>query len=233
MNFNFNNLVKGKFLRRVNRFIAEISLENNETVLAHLANTGRMSELLIKDRAVLLSLAENTDRKTKFNLLFIKNQNNRWILLKANEANELCYQWLLNGYISEFRTYRNLKREFKVNNSRFDFYLEKDSEKWLLEVKSVNYFKDGIAIFPDAPTKRGNKHITELIALSKEGYRVGIIFVLMGENARVLCFNESNDPDFVGAIKVFINDGFFVKAFRSDFDLEMPFYGGELNNIGE
>lgn len=229
---NLKNLILGKYKKRVNRFVVEIELEDSRLVLAHLANTGRMTELLIESAEVLIEESNNPNRKTAYNLLFVKNLKGNWIMLKANYANDLFFSWLNSDLLQDFSEVTSIEREVKVNHSRFDFKFKQKDKNWLVEVKSVNYFDNNNAIFPDAPTKRGAKHILELIELSKKGYNVAVVFILMGESADSLFFNDKTDKIFVEAISSALSNGILIKAYQADFSKTFPFYNKKSIKIG-
>mgnify|MGYP001066557319 CR=1 FL=1 len=161
---HFEQAVTARFLRRVNRFIADIELSDGQIVQAHLANTGRMQELLRPGVAALVRPAKNPARKTAWDLLAVDYAGS-WVCLAAAWANDFMREWLSKGRIAGFYDWKQIEWEKKIGNSRFDFAVTLQSgERWLLEVKSVNYVIDGHALFPDAPTTRGRRHVEELLA---------------------------------------------------------------------
>lgn len=211
----FEQTVQARYVRRVNRFVAELTLDDGTIVSAHVANTGRMPELLISGVPALIRKAPNPNRKTEWDLLAVDYEGH-WVCLMAAWANDMMEAWLRAGLIEGFRDAQVIKREKKIGGSRFDFYLEQNDERWLFEVKSVNYVIDGHALFPDAPTSRGKRHVEELMQLQKEGWRVGVFFVTMGQPVMDVTFNEKNDPDFAKTMRQAINEGGTVKAFASE-----------------
>lgn len=213
----FNELKYGIFLNRQNRFVAEV-LINNKIEKAHLANTGRMSELLITGKEVLLYETNKADRKTNWDLFAI-NSGGFWVCLRACYANEMLYQWLNDGLIPELKNLKEIKREYKRGDHRIDFYGVMDNQEILIEVKSVNYFIDNNAYFPDAPTKRGCQHLETLIDAQKSGLQTFIIFVLMGKQVDKLRFNYKNDPMFAKLIKEASSIGVKIIVCESEFTL--------------
>lgn len=115
------------------------------------------------------------------------------IMLKATYANNMVEIWLKENLLKDFGRILKIQREVSLGTSRFDFLLTSSEGKWIIEVKSVNYFFPDYALFPDAPTKRGKKHIKELMTLQNEGYKAAIVFVLMGEDRDKLYFNDASD----------------------------------------
>ena len=189
---NLETLIYGTYIRRVNRFVVEVRLLSGEKVLAHLANTGRMRELLVEGRKVYLEFSNKVNRKTQYTLLMIENEHQKKIMLKATYANDMVEVWLKENLLHDFGKILKLQREVSLGNSRFDFLLTTSEGEWIIEVKSVNYFFPDYALFPDAPTERGKKHIKELMALQNEGYKGAIVFVLMGEDRDGRSYDKRN-----------------------------------------
>ena len=212
---NLETLIYGTYIRRVNRFVVEVRLLSGEKVLAHLANTGRMRELLVEGRKVYLEFSNKVNRKTQYTLLMIENEHQKKIMLKATYANDMVEVWLKENLLHDFGKILKLQREVSLGNSRFDFLLTTSEGEWIIEVKSVNYFFPDYALFPDAPTERGKKHIKELMALQNEGYKGAIVFVLMGEDRDRLYFNDESDSEFVKLMEEAMIKGINVLAYKT------------------
>lgn len=224
---HFEQAVTARFLRRVNRFIADIELSDGQVVQAHLANTGRMQELLRPDVAALVRPAKNPARKTTWDLLAV-DHGGSWVCLAAAWANDFMREWLSKGRIAGFYDWKQIEWEKKIGNSRFDFAVTLQSgERWLLEVKSVNYVIDGHALFPDAPTTRGRRHVEELLALREQGWQVGIFFVTMGQPVIDVGFNAENDPEFARVMQRAIAEGAAVRAFSAEILPPDVYFRGE------
>lgn len=224
---HFEQAVTARFLRRVNRFIADIELSDGQIVQAHLANTGRMQELLRPGVAALVRPAKNPARKTAWDLLAVDYAGS-WVCLAAAWANDFMREWLSKGRIAGFYDWKQIEWEKKIGNSRFDFAVTLQSgERWLLEVKSVNYVIDGHALFPDAPTTRGRRHIEELLALREQGWQVGIFFVTMGQPVIDVGFNAENDPEFARVMQRAIAEGAAVRAFSAEILPPDVYFRGE------
>lgn len=206
-----NEYIKATFKSRPNRFIAEVEVDE-EIVIAHVPNTGRCKELLVEGTTVYLMPSDNPKRKTKFSLLFVEN-NGALVSIYSQEANKIVYEAILNGDISEFNCYDLIEREKTVGNSRIDIYLantidnvnfNKDNiydttgsnEDCYVEVKGVTLVENNIAIFPDAPTERGRKHLEELIELKKKGHRAVAFFLIQHPNGDSFMPNWKTDPNF-------------------------------------
>ena len=224
---HFEQAVTARFLRRVNRFIADIELSDGQIVQAHLANTVRMQELLRPGVAALVRPAKNPARKTAWDLLAVDYAGS-WVCLAAAWANDFMREWLSKGRIAGFYDWKQIEWEKKIGNSRFDFAVTLQSgERWLLEVKSVNYVIDGHALFPDAPTSRGRRHVEELLALREEGWQVGVFFVTMGQPVVDVGFNAENDPEFARVMQRAIAEGAVVRAFSAEILPPDVYFRGE------
>ena len=105
--------------------------------------------------------------------------------------------------------------------------IECEGEKWLIEVKSVNFVTAGHALFPDAPTERGRRHVEELLSLRSEGYKVGVVFVTMGQDVVDVSFNEKNDPAFAAAMRRALDEKIYVHAFSARIELPQVLFNGE------
>ena len=172
----YKNITKAKFIRRVNRFVAEVSL-NGETEVVHVKNTGRCRELLIPGCEVWLTAPGTPDRKTKHDLVAVRKSDGVLYNIDSQAPNKVVKEWL------DKQDYTKVIPEYTYGDSRIDFYMEKvDSdgkiEKYLMEVKGCTLEIDGIGYFPDAPTERGVKHIRELIKAREAGDRTALAFVI-------------------------------------------------------
>lgn len=162
------------FLDRPNRFIAHVLLEDKiQTV--HVKNTGRCKELLVPDATVYLEESDNPARKTKYDLIAVEkvvtdertvSQKTILINMDSQAPNKVASEWIRENK-TFFPKLTLLKPEFTLGDSRFDFYAEYEDNtarphKMLIEVKGCTLEKDGVALFPDAPTLRGLKHVRVL-----------------------------------------------------------------------
>ena len=215
----YPSIVTGTFRSRPNRFIALVDIDGVEQV-CHVKNTGRCRELLLPGSKVILAQASNPARKTKYDLIAVY-KGDLLINMDSQAPNAAVGEWLQNGGLfalpqnqdGQLGSYlRTLRPETKYCNSRFDFYLESDTCRMFLEVKGVTLEEDGVLLFPDAPTERGVKHLRELIAVTREGYRAGVLFVLQMEQARLFMPNRQMHPEFAQALKEAADAGVLVLA---------------------
>lgn len=193
----YNNILKGKFISRPNRFIAHIEI-NNKIEICHVKNTGRCKELLIPNAEVFVQKNDNPKRKTKFSLIGVK-KNNRMINMDSQVTNKVVHEWISKGCL--FKDIIKIKPESKYNNSRFDFFIETKNEKAFIEVKGVTLESEGIVRFPDAPTERGVKHIRELCDSIKDGYEAYVIFVIQMKDVLHFEPNAETHKEFAEALR--------------------------------
>jgi len=185
----YKNIVNAKFVRRLNRFEADVLIKGEITTV-HVKNTGRCKELLLEGAEVILEKSDNPNRKTQYDLIAVYKENLGLVNIDSQAPNKAVYEWLKN------QDYSYIRPEYTVGNSRIDFYMEKGGEKYLLEVKGCTLEIDGIGYFPDAPTERGVKHLKELIKLKKQGINTAVAFVIQMENIGEVKANTSTHPEF-------------------------------------
>lgn len=210
----YKKIVKGKFIERPNRFIAKVEIDG-KTETVHVKNTGRCKELLIQGVTVYLSVAENTQRKTKYDLIAVEKiregKNNLLINMDSQIPNEVAEQWINKGLL--FSKNAMIRREVTYKKSRFDFYIEDGERKIFLEVKGCTLENDGIARFPDAPTERGVKHINELISCIDDGFEAYILFVIQMKEIQLFKPNDETHRAFGDALRQAESKGVKILAF--------------------
>src|SRR5690625_4113404 len=190
----YGEIVHGVFVKRLNRFIAEIFV-HGEKESVHIKNTGRLKELLQPSTEVLLEYSGNPQRKTKYSLIAVAKDEG-WVNIDSQAPNTVAFEALKNGEIKEFGKVKLAKREVTYGASRFDLYFERDKEKGFIEVKGVTLEKDGVAMFPDAPTTRGTKHVLELIDALDEGYTATVLYVIQMKYCHTFTPYAEMDPAF-------------------------------------
>lgn len=194
----YTNTVAAKFIDRPNRFIAHVKIgEKIETV--HVKNTGRCKELLTEGASVILCEGTNPNRKTKYDLIAVYKETLGWVNIDSQVPNTLVKEWLTSGK-SGFQKLDLIRPEYSYDKSRIDFYLEKGERKILLEVKGCTLEKEKEGYFPDAPTKRGVKHLYELAQAVEKGYECYVAFVIAMEQVTTVHANVATDPEFGEAL---------------------------------
>ena len=218
---------KGIFLHRPNRFIAQVEIDG-QTETVHVKNTGRCRELLIPGATVYLEESSNPNRKTRFDLIAVE-KGDLLINMDAQAPNQVFQEWAESG---AFRPELALLRpETTWGKSRFDFYWEGGGKKGFVEVKGVTLEVGGLALFPDAPTERGIKHLEELIACRQEGYEAAVCFVIQMAGMSAFAPNERTHPAFGEALRRARDAGIEVLAYscrvwpdRLELDAPVPVF---------
>ena len=205
-------LVEARFIRRLNRFAAHVDINGLES-LVHVANSGRMRELLVEGRRVYLAPARGDHRKTAFDLTLV-DLGHTLASADARLPNKLVHEAQVEGRLECFAGYDGIRLEATYGDSRLDMALSGEAGTCLVEVKSVTLVEGGAGIFPDAPTTRGRKHVLTLAEMVKEGYRGAVLFVVQREDADSVSPNDESDPDFGAALRGAVELGVEAYAFR-------------------
>ncbi|MFX0133893.1 MAG: DNA/RNA nuclease SfsA [Candidatus Hodarchaeota archaeon] len=203
------NIIEANFIDRPNRFLGIVEL-NSKKVQCFIPNPGRMKELFTENKKVWLKLISNINRKTSYDLIAVEYED-RIVSIDSRVPNKFVFHLLQSRYLFNFE-FDEIKPEFSYKNSRLDFFLRKNNEKYLVEVKSCTLVKDKTALFPDAPTERGARHVSELIGALKEGYKSFIIFIIQREDAKFFSPNEETDKEFSEKLKLAEKEGVIIKA---------------------
>lgn len=162
-------------------------------------NTGRLEDLLVPGAKVTLQGNDNPERKTAYDLLSVYKPRLKWVNVDSLAPNALMKQYLENDPL-----YDKVQPEFSFGDSRIDFYMERENDKYLCEVKGCTLAQDmkrGIGLFPDAPTERGVKHLHELAEAAKKGYICTIAFVIQMNGIHLVLPNNAIQPEFGAALK--------------------------------
>jgi len=197
----YKKVIEGEFVYRHNRFIADVKV-NGAIEKVHVKNTGRCKELLIPGATVYLSVIDNPSRKTKYDLIAVRKKNEAseiLINMDSQIPNDVAFEWLPESGI--FSKDSNIRREVKFGNSRFDLLVEDENRKAFVEIKGVTLEKEGIALFPDAPTERGVKHVRELVSALEDGYEAYILFVVQMKGVHSFSPNRLMHPEFAEALE--------------------------------
>jgi len=186
----YENIERGVFIDRPNRFIANV-LINGKKEKCHVKNTGRCKELLIEGADVILQRNDSPTRTTSLDLIAVF-KGETMINIDSQVPNKVVEE----SIETIFDNIEFVKREFVYGESRIDLYLESDGKKILIEVKGVTLEDNGVALFPDAPTERGLKHIKELENSIFEGYEPHIIFLVQMSGVEYFMPNYKMHMDF-------------------------------------
>ena len=205
----YGNIKKAEFVVRKNRFICDISIDGN-IEKCHVKNTGRLGELLVPGAEIYVTVSDNPERKTKYDLVTVVKDG------KYVNIDSFAPNLAVGEYLHMIYPEANVIPERKYGNSRFDFYVENGNEKLFIEVKGVTLFRDGRALFPDAPTERGIKHLSELAKCIEEGYIPKVFFVIASDFDGNIVFspNREIENEFANALKKASDNGVEICAFE-------------------
>ncbi|MBE7042783.1 MAG: DNA/RNA nuclease SfsA [Ruminococcaceae bacterium] len=204
----YSNWKEGIFLSRPNRFIAHVECEG-KTEICHVKNTGRCKELLIPGTRVILHRPGTVGRKTEYDLIGVQ-KGNELINMDSQAPNKIAGEWL------QTLGFSLIQAEKTYGNSRFDFYLEKGNKKIFAEVKGVTLEQDGLALFPDAPTERGVKHLRELIKCREKGLEAWVIFIIQMKGVHTFSPNWETHPEFAKVLCEAKEKGLWLTALTCD-----------------
>ena len=199
MNFE-NKLIPGLLIKRYKRFFVDLKI-NDQIITAHCPNTGSMHGLLKKGNKVWVSKSNNPNRKLKYTLEIIEDNNSK-VGVNTHSTNKIVLHALQNNLIKEFDKISDIKPETKFGlNTRFDFLVTNKKQKAFIEVKNVTLSrKKAIAEFPDAITARGLKHINELLKASKKNYKIYILFIIQRNDCRLFKIAKDIDINYADAL---------------------------------
>ena len=187
-------LIAGRFVSRLNRFRVTLRVEGRE-VDAHLPNSGRLTELLTPGRKCWAKPARSSQRKTDFDLKLVEYAG-VLVSVDARLPNPLFAEALEHERLAPFQACQGFDREVMLNESRIDFRLRMPDAFLWVETKSVTLVENGVALFPDAPTARGSRHVQALAGAAREGDRAAIVFVVQRSDARSFAPYDAADPTF-------------------------------------
>ena len=176
-------LINGILIKRYKRFLADIQLDNGTIVTAHCPNTGKMLTCSTPGSKVYLSLSDRAQRKYAYTLEMIQ-VGDTWVGVNTARSNKVVAEAILLGRIAELRSIERIAAEVKTSShTRLDLQLTQGKRNIYMEVKTCSLAINGCAMFPDAVTKRGSKHLQELIRLAEEGSEACIFFLVQRMDA--------------------------------------------------
>ncbi len=205
----YERIETGKFIERPNRFIAYVEIAGQKETV-HVKNTGRCAELLQPGATVYVQKADNPERKTRWDLIGVK-KGKRMINMDSQIPNRVVEEWIRKGNL--FPNATLIKPETTYKQSRFDLYVEEGERKIFIEVKGVTLENDGVVKFPDAPTERGVKHISELCEAVKDGYEAYVFFVIQMRGVKYFTPNMKTHAAFGEALRNAREEGVHILAY--------------------
>ena len=199
MRFN-EPLVKGKLIKRYKRFLADVELEDGTVITAHCTNSGSMKTCIEEGAPVYMTPVNDPKRKTKFTweMIFL---NHDWIGINTSVPNLLAFEAIRDSKIGKLKGYTTVKREVTFGDSRFDIYAENDHEKCFVEVKNVTMKVGDFALFPDAVTTRGKKHLETLMRVKEQGIRAVMLYVIQRMDVKKFGTAKEIDPEYAATLQ--------------------------------
>ena len=211
----FENLLQGRFLKRYKRFLVDVDLGDGRVITVHCLNTGSMKGCLNPGNAVLLSQSDNPKRKYPHTLEMIR-VGEYWVGINTNRTNHLVREALENGVIDDFGPLDHIQAEVKVSDkSRLDFLLCSKETKIYVEVKNCTLVEGEIAMFPDAVTVRGTKHLLELAELKKKGFEAAIFYCVQRMDGKIFSPAVHIDPTYSKTLREVAAKGVKIVAYQA------------------
>lgn len=208
-------LYQGTLLRRYQRFLADVQMTDGSTVTAHCPNSGSMMGCAAPGNAVLLSRSENPKRKYPFTWEMVR-VGELWVGINTGRPNTLVREAIREGVVPELAGYDAIRPEVRYGeNSRVDLLLSGTPGLCYVEVKNVTLVEGETALFPDAVTERGQKHLLELMKVVRSGRRGVIFFVVQRGDARCLAPADRIDPHYGRLLRTAVENGVEALAYQA------------------
>lgn len=221
-----DNLIEAIFIVRHNRFVAEVEVAGRRE-RAHVPSSGRMRELLVAGAPVFLRPAP-AGRKTAYTIILVRHLG-LLVSIDSLLPNRLMGAYLEQHPLPGLPRYPSIRREVAYGGSRVDFLLRGgDAPDCLVEVKSVTLVEGGKALFPDAPSLRGARHLRELAAARAEGLLAAVVFIVQREDGECFSPHDNRDPEFGLALRGAASAGVKVLAFSCSVILSRVVITGRL-----
>lgn len=205
----------GTLIKRYKRFLADIRLDDNSVLTVHCPNSGSMLGCSEPGSPVILSHSSNPKRKYPWTLEMIKKKST-WIGINTGMTNKIVHEALEQGVITEFGQITKIQPEITVSaKSRLDFLLETEKGHTYLEVKNCSLAERGVAMFPDAVTARGTKHLRELATLCQQGYGAALLFCIQRDDTSSFTPAQHIDPLYAATFREVREQGVLVVAYEA------------------
>ncbi|WP_439295144.1 DNA/RNA nuclease SfsA [Lonepinella sp. BR2882] len=218
----FPLLQSAKLIKRYKRFLTDIELPNGEIITIHCANTGAMTGCGSQGDIIWYSDSGSTTRKYPHSWEITQLANGQLVCINTHRSNQLVFEALQNKQIKELAEYDQIFPEVKYGeeNSRIDFLLKGNGlPDCYVEVKSITLVKNNIGMFPDAITTRGQKHLRELLAMKKQGYRAVVLFAGLHNGFDCFKIAEYIDPEYDRLLKEVQKQGVEAYAYAGEFEI--------------
>lgn len=222
---NFQETIRqAEFLKRYKRFFADVRL-NGEVMVAHVPNTGSLKSCLFDGAPCVVTESNNPERKLKATLQFIQTPTS-WVGVNTNLPNALAQEAWEAGRIADWLEFKYFQREYKISKeSRIDIVMAPSEEHFkkrknlhFVEIKNVTYAEGQTALFPDAVTTRGQKHLKDLISLRAEGFGAELLFVVQRQDCHKFAPADVIDPEYGRLLREARTAGIRIRALACEID---------------
>ncbi len=211
--------VEAVLVERPNRFLAIVNIpsEGLKEVPVHVHDPGRLEDIIYPGNHLLLKRASNPKRKTGWDVI-AGLIGEKWVLINSAYHRKVA-EWIFSQpEISPLGKIDSLAAEKKLGESRIDFLAGKNGENWWIETKGCTLAVNDMALFPDAPTIRGKRHLEELGKAIDNGDRSAVFILIFREEADCFSPNEQIDPAFYNTFYEVVEKGVEVYPFVFGFD---------------
>jgi sugar fermentation stimulation protein A len=208
--------VEARLVDRPNRFLGVVEVQGSEE-MCFIPNPGRMHELMVPGTKVYLLEKQGEHRKTRYDMVLV-DYGGVMVSVDSRLPNTLVAEALDAGRLREFGGYTVERTEPVFHDSRLDLVLSDGEEQVMVETKSCTLVEEGVALFPDAPTKRGARHMRTLVK-ALNGGRAAAVFVIQRCDAHEFRPNDGTDPVFGEALRHAASMGVETYAYVSDVSL--------------
>jgi sugar fermentation stimulation protein A len=212
---------EGTFILRPNRFTGIVDMDGEKEIV-HVHDPGRLEELLYTGNKVLIKRAEGRGRKTKWDLIAARYEN-QWVF-----TNSGYHRKISEDIVKAIFPHAEIKAEVKVGHSRLDFVVIEKGNRTGIEVKGCTLTENGRALFPDAPTERGRRHIETLMEMMRNGHRAMLLVLVFRKDSECFAPNERTDPKFAEVFRRALSEGLEVRPMLIEYDGKSLWWAGEI-----
>jgi len=209
------HLLTGTLIRRYKRFLADVELESGETITVHCPNSGSMTGCAVPGSRVVLSRSDRPGRKYPCTWELVQ-VGGCWIGINTGITPALVREGIACGVVTELQGYGTIRPEVRRGDSRLDLLLTGERGTCWVEVKNVTLAENGLALFPDAVTERGRKHLAELMGVVRSGERGVIFFVVQRGDCRAMAPADRIDPRYGALLREAVAAGVEALAYRAE-----------------
>ncbi|GAA5106943.1 DNA/RNA nuclease SfsA [Bartonella jaculi] len=227
-------LFPAKLIRRYKRFLADVKRDDQYIFTVSVPNTGSMLGLTAPNSNIWLSYNNNPKRKYAYQLEIVET-NNTLVGINTTLSNKIALEAIQKGLLPELNEYKTILREQRYGmQSRIDFLLRDDLlPDCYLEVKNVHFIRQkGLAEFPDTETKRGTRHLEELIKIVQQGKRAAMLYVIQREDCSAFTICRDLDPTYGRKFDLALESGVEFYAVKCHVSVEgiFPIHRVKIEN---